>query len=1621
MGEVYLAEDTRLNRKVALKVLPAEFTQHADRVGRFMQEARAASALNHPNLITVYDIGESEAGRFIVMELVAGRTLRAVIADDHSIETLMTLGSQMAKALAVAHAAGITHRDIKPDNIMVRDDGYVKILDFGLARLVPAGLGEEAATLAQQTRPGQLMGTINYMSPEQARGEAVSQPSDIFSLGLVFYELATGRHPFPATSLVGLLNAIIADTPVAPSHFNPQLSPELERLILEMLDKEARRRPMAAAVEACLEATRGRAAARAQGEAPRQSPRLAIADSPIRHTVGREPERLELRTAFKAASAGRGSLLCVTGEPGVGKTTLVEDFLTELVAENQATMARGRCSERLAGTEAYLPLLEALDALVCENPMRAVMMRQLAPTWYAQVASVKGDDAESQKLLIDVKAASQERMKRELAAFLQAVAQARPLAIFFDDLHWADVSTIDLLNFLAGKFDSLKVLIVVTYRPSDMLLCKHPFLQIKPELQARGVCRELQLEFLTEAEIAEYLALEFPGHRFPAEFPKLIHAKTEGNPLFMADLVRYLRDRGVIAQSSGAWLLEQTLPDIEHELPESVRGMIERKIGQLSEEDRKLLTAASVQGYEFDSAVVAQVLNLDADEVEERLDKLERVFAFVKLASETEFPNQTLTLRYQFVHVLYQNTLYASLRATRKASLSAAVAQAIEGFYGAQSATAANELARLWEAAREYAKAADHFLQAARNAAQVNAHREVVQLAERGLAGLLKLPETAERDRLELDLQLTLGLSVQAVSGWTTPAAETAFSRAQHLCERMSDDPRLFNALLGLAVYHTVGGELVTGQRLIEQMVQLAERLQDSALLVTASSCLSIVLYYQGKFMRARAQQERALALDRREYHQTYLAIYGHDLGVSVRREVAGCLWILGYPDQAQAVLGEAVTLAEQLSHPFTLGCAYRMAGIGYFFRRDWPASRQQHEKVMMLAEEYGLGDYSNYATVYHALALAYQDLTRATIEQAEQAIASMRGKDVMLDIAPGLAALGELYGMLGQITEGLHAIAEALAIVEQTEERYWEAEIWRVKGELALKAATDNSVSVVEAEACYHKAVEIAQRQGAKSFELRATTSLARLWQRQGKTTEARQMLAGIYGWFTEGFDTADLKDAKAVLEELQRQDAHARSLTQSAGLTPHTDAADTATRTPSIAVLPFVNISNDPDNEYFCDGLAEELLNALSKINALRVAARTSAFSFKGKDADIREIGQRLNVGAVLEGSVRKSGNRLRITAQLINIADGYHLWSERYDRELKDIFDIQDEITLAIVDALKVKLLGVEMAAVTKRYTENTEAYQLYLLGRFHYSKYAEDGFRKSIEYYEQAIAIEPDYAPAFASIAMSYLGLWYYGHIAPDQSVAKTRAAADRALALDQSLAESHYALAELKAWYDWDWLGAEREFKQSLELNSNYAEAHEQYGVFLSLIGQPGPALAEAARALELAPLSLQTNLNVGWTFLFAGQPKRLLEQSRKLMELEPKFFGGHWLMETMFWLEGKYEQALNLSESAVALGGGPQTLAFLGCLYGIVGNREQAQQALDKLQPPSEQRYAPRFDSALIYAGLGEWDRAFELFEEAYEQREGVLVCLKHLASLIPGFSDDPRLADLLRRIGMPQ
>src|SRR5262245_41241321 len=948
MGEVYLAQDTRLGRKVALKLLPARLTQDDDRVRRFVREAKAASALNHPNIVTIHEVGEDEAGVFVVRVLVEGQPRRA-IKKPCALEPFFNLGVQIARARGATHAAGITHRHIRPDNSMARDDGYVKVLDFGLARLINATANDpEAAMLVQNSAPGMLLGTAAYMSPEQARGETVTSVTDIFALGVVFYELITGRHPFEADTMIGLMHAISSQSPLPPSRLNPEIPAALDALILQMLEKDAGMRPTASEVEAALRETERR---------KEGGPERHIHAPLRRNTVGREREGAELRSGFASARAGRGLLLCVAGEPGIGKTTLVEDFLAELAAERHCAIARGKCSERLAGAEAYLPLLEALESLLRSGavPSAARVMKQIAPTWYAQVVLGAGDDEEPAQSLNEVRAVSQERMKRELGAFFQEISRLRPLALFIDDLHWADVSTIDMLSFLAGRFDALGALIVVAYRPSDMLLVKHPFLLIKPDLQARGACRELSLEFLNRVEIEQYLALEFPGHLFPPELPELIHAKTEGNPLFMVDLAHYLRDRGVIAQTGGAWTLAQKAPEIERELPESVRGMIERKVAQLGEEDRRLLAAAGVQGYEFDSATVAKALSLSDDEVEERLEKLERVYAFVRLVREEEFPNRAATLRYRFVHALYQNALYAGLRATRRATISAAVAQALLVFYGDQSGELAAELAALFEAARDFARAANYYLLAAHNAARIFAFSETIVLARRGLEMLKTLPESPELIRQELNLQVTLGQSLATTQGWATPEVAQSYRRAREISKQAGESQEFFSALYGLSWYYVIRGELSNACEVSEELLRLALKEQDSDRTIAAHFTMGASLHLMGELAPAEEHHTQVMEL----YHptqslQTYTVI--SEPGVTCYCLSCRGLWLMGFPEKALDRIREADALARLQTDPRTHGCALWHGAYLCACLNDYPGCQEHSEAVIALAYEKGYG-----------------------------------------------------------------------------------------------------------------------------------------------------------------------------------------------------------------------------------------------------------------------------------------------------------------------------------------------------------------------------------------------------------------------------------------------------------------------------------------------------------------------------------------------------------------------------------------------------------------------------------------------------------------------------------------
>jgi serine/threonine-protein kinase len=475
--------------------------------------------------------------------------------------------------------------------------------------------------------------------------------------------------------------------------------------------------------------------------------------------------------------------------------------------------------------------------------------------------------------------------------------------------------------------------------------------------------------------------------------------------------------------------------------------------------------------------------------------------------------------------------------------------------------------------------------------------------------------------------------------------------------------------------------------------------------------------------------------------------------------------------------------------------------------------------------------------------------------------------------------------------------------------------------------------------------------------------------------------------------------------LKSLQRRREFDSELQQtifrSAGA--HTEVVKSS---PSIAVLPFLNLSPDPDNEYFCEGIAEELLNALARIDDLKVAARTSAFLFKGKAANVSEIGERLGVNTVLEGSVRKAGNRLRITVQLVNTADGFHLWSERYDREMQDIFELQDEITLSVIDSLKVKLLGNQRDAVLKRYTDNTKAYELFLKGRYHHFKYTSEGWKRAIEFFEKATEIDQLYAPAYAAMASSWGYLLFFGLIAPEAAIPPMRKAMAQALKFDKGFADTHLSSAMVSLFFDWEWRKAEEEFRCALDLDANNAEAFSFYSMFLALEDRIDEAIIQCKQSLAIDPLSPLINMNAGWVYFSAGLTNEALDQVSKMIEIEPGFYGAYWLRGAIYLADGNYEEAVNELKRAVSLGGHQVVVADLGSAYALVERKEEAESILNQLLENRQHEYVSAICIARLYSRLGETDKAIEWLEKAFEERNGEMLFLE--GEIEGAAKDDP-------------
>jgi predicted ATPase len=870
----------------------------------------------------------------------------------------------------------------------------------------------------------------------------------------------------------------------------------------------------------------------APGPAPEGPPAPRLSAVPAAPAlVGRDAEVAQVQACLARARGGQRQVLFVTGEAGIGKTTLVEACVQAVEAHGGGWIGWGQCIESYGPGTGYLPVLEALGRL-CRGPTGATVRAQLqqwAPTWLVQLSGVL-PVAEQARLQRRTLGATRERLFQELAQAFEALTQAQLGVLVLEDLHWSDPSTVDVLTMLARRREAAQLVILGTYRPVELILRAHPLKAAATELHLHGHCAELALPYLAEAAVAAYVAQHFPAPVAQSVAP-VIYQRTAGQPLFMVHLAAYLAQQAGRAASADAELAARVAAAAEA-VPSGVQQLIELQLGHLRAEEQDVLALASVVGVEFAVASVAAGLQTALDRPEAVCEALARRGQFLEACGLAMWPDGTVSGQYRFRHTVYQQVLYRQVAAAQRVQGHRRIGTRLEVGYGAQTAEIAAALAMHFERGRDYQRAVPYLQQAAENATQRHAPHEVIALVTKGLELLATLPETRERVQREVDLLIALGAALRATKGQGAPEIAQTYKRARQLCHHLNDPHRLFLTLRGLWNSSHARAELQTAQALGEQLLTLAQQGHDTAMRMAAHMALGTTLFMRGAAAAAHTHFAQAIALYDAHQHRAAALLYGEDVGVTSHSRDSWTLWYLGYPDQALAQSQAAVTLAQQLAHPLSLSFALGEAAVLHQFCHEWQAAQAHAAAARHLATDHGFPHWRAYGAILHGWALVHQGEAKAGIEQLHQGMMARRTTGAALARPYFLSLLAEAHRATGQPEAGLMALTEAFTLVETSGECWYVPELYRLKGTLLLQQSPDHHV---DAEVCFQHAIRIAQSQHAKSLELRAATSLARLWQQQGKRTEAYELLAPIYGWFTEGFDTADLQDAQTLLQALE------------------------------------------------------------------------------------------------------------------------------------------------------------------------------------------------------------------------------------------------------------------------------------------------------------------------------------------------------------------------------------------------------------------------------------------------------------------------------------------------------
>ena len=1185
MGKVYKAIDKEINEEVALKFLKPEIAEDKRIIERFRNELKFARRIAHKNVCKMYHLAIEEKTLYITMEYVPGVSLKEFIQNSGRLpkDEAIDIALQICRGLAEAHELGVVHRDLKPQNIMIDAKGHVKIMDFGIAR---------SSMAKGVTQTGMIIGTPDYMSPEQAEGREADQRSDIYSLGVMLYEMVTGEVPFGGDSALSIAIKHKTERAPDPRTLNEKVSESMSAVILKCMEKESEQRYQSAE-ELLAELNKLKEDMPTEAVLPKpQTPSFLVEaeEKPVETErpvfVGREQELSFLAKYLDTALSGKGQVVFVKGEAGNGKTALIQEFSRwSQEAHPDLIAVSGKCNAHTGIGDPYLPFIEIFSLLTGDVEAKwaagtmtkehALRLWDLVPL-SAQAILDKGPDmintfiqgpglvsrcdastssganwVLSLKKFVERKAAlppdstlQQSNLFEQYTRVLESLARERPLFLFLDDLQWVDAGSASLLFHLGRRIAGSRILIAGAFRPSEVdegrAGERHPLEPVLHEFKRDFGAVEVDVGRTEGRQFIDAL-LDSEQNQLGTEFRDTLFKQTRGHPLFTVELLRDMQDRGVLVKDNKNRWIEG--PDLDWKtLPARVDAVIEERVSRLNDELREVLTLASVEGEEFTAEVVARLKEADVGKLIRLLSgELDKRHHLVSAKGIRQLTAHRLSL-YLFQHILFQKYLYNNLDEVEKAHLHEQVGTLLETLYGEQADEIAVQLARHFEEAGIVPKAIEYLQKAGQRASQISAHQEAIAHFNKCLNLLKTLPDTPERAQRELMLCLGLAAPIQATRGLASPELGRTLARAQELVDRLGEAPEILTALSWLGQFYGLRAEYHKAIELYDHLKKNWGHADIPIYLLGVPAAAWPNLNF-GKFSKAHDISREWMEVYDPEKHAPLAFVFGWDLGIIALSCDSWALWYLGYPDRSAKSSADSIALARKLDHPHSVTFAITFDIVLRIYRGEHHDIKEMAAELIQLSVEKGFIYWEAHGIFYYGYMQSLQG-------QLEDGIAKMhRALDTLQAIGAGTCftrlytRIMEVHISAGQPEKGLAIYDKAMEVLHRDDERYCEAELYRLKGELLLIGAKDEKArkgklkkSELEKKAgdLFQKAIEVSRKQQAKSWELRAAVSLSRLWQQQGKKEEARKMLKEVYDWFSEGFDTADLKEAKALLEIL-------------------------------------------------------------------------------------------------------------------------------------------------------------------------------------------------------------------------------------------------------------------------------------------------------------------------------------------------------------------------------------------------------------------------------------------------------------------------------------------------------